>query len=498
MRIAVSKVIVLGGGSAGFLAAIALKAKLPELAVTVIRSKDIGIIGVGEGSTVALTDYLHRYLSVPARQFFEVAQPVWKLGLRFVWGPRPYFNYTFNPLQLDGRPAGLRRVKGYYADELMEYEDPVSAMMTLDRVFPRGAGGAPSFHANFAYHFENEKFVRFLEDYARRLGVNILDETVREVEQSEAGIDALRMDSGRTETADLFVDSSGFSSVLLGNALGVPFISYQDSLFCDRAVVGGWDRSDEPIHPYTTCETMDCGWCWQIEHEHRVNRGYVYCSAFVSDDEAEREFRGKNPKLGPTRVVKFRSGRYEECWAKNVVAVGNAGGFVEPLEATALGAIAQQSRTLADLLIDGDRVVTDAARRHYNLYHGRYWDSIRNFLAVHYRFNTRLQTPFWAECREKTDLAGAQEIVEVYRDNGPTFLFAATLFAPADQFGPAGYVAMLLGQKVPYRAVHEPDAAERRAWESFRQLQKDFALNAMTVRETLSAIRSPSWDWGRR
>jgi tryptophan halogenase len=183
---------------------------------------------------------------------------------------------------------------------------------------------------------------------------------------------------------------------------------------------------------------------------------------------------------------------------KNVVAIGNASGFVEPLEATALGAIGQQSRTLADLLIDGDRVVTDAARRHYNLYHGRYWDSIRNFLAVHYRFNARVQTPFWIECQEKTDLAGAEEIVAVYRENGPTFLFGATLFTPADQFGPAGYVAMLLGQKVAHQAVHQADAPERRAWESFRELQKQFALGAMTVPETLAAIRSPNWSWERR
>ena len=498
MRIPVSKVVVLGGGSAGFLAAIALKTKLPALQVVVIRSKDIGIIGVGEGSTASLTDFLHRYLNIPARQFFEIAQPVWKLGLRFLWGPRPYFNYTFNPLQLDGKPAGLRRVKGFYCDELLEYEDPVSAMMTHDRVFARGPGGGPSLHSNFAYHFENEKFVRFLQGYGQALGVNILDDTVLGVEQGEAGVQGLRLASGRTETADLFVDCSGFISVLLGKALGVPFISYQDSLFCDRAVIGGWDRTDEPIHPYTTCQTMDSGWCWQIEHENRINRGYVYCSAFISDGQAEREFRQKNSKLGPTRIVKFLSGRYRECWVNNVVAIGNANGFVEPLEATALGAIGQQSRTLADTLIDGDRIVTDAARKHYNLYHARYWDSIRNFLAVHYRFNDRLQTPFWKECQEKTNLAGAQEVIEVYRENGPTFLFSATLFDPADQFGMAGYVALLLGQKVPHLAGHRADAAELRAWETFRKLQKDFALGAMSVRDVLASIRSPQWSWEKR
>src|SRR4030095_13528653 len=121
--------------------------------------------------------------------------------------------------------------------------------------------------------------------------------------------------------------------------------------FNDRAVVGGWDRAaGEPIKPYTTCQTMNSGWCWQIEHERRVHRGYVYFSAFISDENAEREFRAACPRVGPTRIVKFVSGRYERNWVKNVVAIGNASGFVEPLEATALGVIAMQCRLLAGSL----------------------------------------------------------------------------------------------------------------------------------------------------
>jgi len=479
------------------MAAIALRCRLPAVQVTVVRSREIGIIGVGEGSTASLSDFLHRYLRIPPKQFFEIAQPTWKLGLKFIWGSRPYFNYTFNPLQLDGKPAGLRRVKAFYCDDVMEYEDPMSALMTHDRIFERRPAGDPAIHITLAYHFENEKFVRYLEAYALALGVRILDDTVSHVEQDETGIRTLRLASGQSQDAELFVDCSGFVSLLLGKTLGVPFVSFENSLFCDRAVVGGWDRTDEPIHPYTTCETMDCGWCWQIEHEARINRGYVYSSAFISDDEAEREFRGKNPKVGPTRIVKFVSGRYRQCWVKNVVAIGNANGFVEPLEATALGAIAQQSRTLADTLVDGDCVVTDSARKHYGLYHGRYWDAIRDFLAIHYRFNTRLDTPFWRECRQRTDLAGAEAVLEVYRDNGPSFLFSATLLDPADQFGMSGYLALLVGQKVPHRAMHRAHESELKAWEALRQRHRDAALRAMTVKQALDAIRSPMWSWER-
>src|SRR6185436_16833377 len=130
------------------------------------------------------------------------------------------------------------------------------------------------------------------------------------------------------------------------------------TLFCDRAVVGGWNRSesvDPIIKPYTTCETMDSGWCWQIEHVNRINRGYVYASSFISDEEAEREFRARNPKVGPTRLVKFVSGRRERGWVKNVVGIANSYGFVEPLESTSLGVICDQCQNLAGSLMDSDR-----------------------------------------------------------------------------------------------------------------------------------------------
>src|SRR5687767_6967268 len=150
----VQKVIVLGGGSAGFMAAAALKTKAPWLRVVVIRSKDIGIIGVGEGSTVVLTRFLHDYLRVGWRRFMDVARPTWKLGLRFLWGPRPCFNYTFSD-GLETKVEGLPRPVGFFCDERMEYEEPVSAFMTHDKVFARRPDGNPHFHTSFAYHFEN-------------------------------------------------------------------------------------------------------------------------------------------------------------------------------------------------------------------------------------------------------------------------------------------------------------------------------------------------------
>ena len=149
-----------------------------------------------------------------------------------------------------------------------------------------------------------------MENLSRSLGIRMIDATVTP-ERGPEGIAALVTPEGGRITGDLYVDASGFRSELLGRTLGEPFISYADTLFCDRAVIAGWPRTNEVVKPYTTVETMASGWCWQIEHENFLNRGYVYSSRFISDEAALAEFREKNPKLATEpRVVKFRSGRH--------------------------------------------------------------------------------------------------------------------------------------------------------------------------------------------
>lgn len=492
---AVKKVIVLGGGSAGFMAALALKSKLPALDVLVIRSKDIGIIGVGEGSTGALVTFLHNYLGVGLKKFHQTAQPVWKMGLHFQWGKRPWFHYQFGP-GMEARLPDLPKTLGYYCDEDVADAEIYSAMMSRNRVFERTPNGGIKFHNAFSYHFENEKFVTFLEEFAIGRGVRTLDDTVVEVKQNDAGVSGLVLKSGQTETADLYVDASGFISLLLNKTLGEPFIDYKSALFCNRAVVGGWDRgADEPIQPYTVCETMNSGWCWRIDHIGRINRGYVYSSDFISDEEAEREFREKNPKLTKTRIVKFVTGRYERGWIKNVIAIGNSSGFVEPLQATALGVIAIQSGLIAEALAEADLQPRAAQQNRYNDFHARNWDSIRDFLAMHYRYNDRIDTPFWRAAQNDVPLGRAQAIVDFYREVGPSNLWWETLFDPFDQFKMNGYAAVLVGMKVPYQRSHTPSAAELSRWETKRAATKAAAERALTTEQALALINSPKWKW---
>jgi tryptophan halogenase len=489
----IQHILVLGGGSAGFLVAITLKHRLPQLRVTVLRSKDIGIIGVGESTTIPLVNHLHEYLRMDLTEFYRLVQPTHKLAIRFLWGPRPYFDYGLN-FQLDLRYQGFSKVIGYYSGDTLDF-GRLSALMTRNKVFLRLPDGRPNYNRDPAYHLQNVPFVAFLEQYAQRQGVEIVDDTVVDVPQNDAGVAGLVLSSGTTLTADLYVDCSGFRSLLLGKALGEPFVSFKRSLFNDRAVIGPWKRTDEPIQPYTTAETMNAGWCWRIEHVDRVDRGYVYSSDFISDEEAEREFRQKNPKATETRTVKFVSGRHERAWVKNVVAIGNASSFVEPLESTALGVICLDSHALAESLADVDRVVRPTQVRLYNERGALLVDLVRRFLAVHYKFNTRLQTPFWRACVADVDLVGAEEYVEFYKEVGPSTLWRQMVLDGRDPFGFEGYLSMMIGMNIPYRRTYTIPEHEQRAWtELYNQWQAD-AEQALTVEETLRWVRSAGWWW---
>ena len=495
----ISRVIVLGGGSAGFLAGLSLKKVLPNLPVTIIRSKDIGIIGVGEGTTVAVPNFLHAFLGLNSLEFVRDARPTYKLGIKFLWGPRPHFNYTFGP-QFDMRYAALSKPTGFYCeddDDAAAHAAINSALMTQGRAFIRQPDGSPGVRNDVAYHIENADFVRCLESHAARFGVDIVDDTVTGVDRGADGeVTVLHCRDSGPQRAGLFVDCSGFFSYLLGKTLGEPYLPFKSSLFCDRAVVGGWARgpeAEEPILPYTTAETMEAGWCWKIEHENRVNRGYVYSSGFITDEQAEREFRQKNPRVEATRVVKFISGRYERGWVKNVVAIGNSSGFVEPLESTSLGAICNECHSLANSLADADLRPGPAMAGIFNRRTAQIWDEIRRFLAIHYKFNTRLDTPFWRAARSDTDLAGAETFVEYYQENGPSAIWGKALVGGEDVFGTEGYLAMMVGQKVPTRRPFAPGDRERQLWKAIVESNRAAARAGLTVRQSLDVIHSPRW-----
>ncbi len=468
---------------------------MPVLNVTVLHSSKIPIIGVGEGSTLTMPVFLHGYLGIDPGLFHRTVRPTYKLGIRFLWGPRERFHYTFTP-QLDAFVPSLPRPNGFYCQNDFDFGDISGALAAHQMAFERQADGGPAVHTNVAYHLENETFVQFLEGHARSIGVEILDNLVEGVEEDEQGIKELKLADGSVAKADLYVDCSGFRSELLGRTFREPFENYESSLPCDRAVAGGWKRETEPLLPFTTAETMNAGWAWQIEHDHVINRGYVYSSSFLSDDEAEREFREKNPKITDTRVITFDSGAYQRNWVKNVVALGNSSGFVEPLEATALAVICDHAAKLVHVLADSNLSFNSVSTNYYNQYCQKTWSAIRRFLAMHYRFNTRIETDFWKHCWNEIDLAGAEEIVDYYQACGPATLWANWAMGSNDPFGWEGYLVMLVGQNVPHqREDYVPSETEKLAWRGYMANLHQRAQNGLSMAESVKMIRSPQWGW---
>ena len=492
----IQNILVLGAGSAGLLSALSLKKKFPQLTVRVVRSSEMGVIGVGEGTTPAMPRHLFDHLGMNPATFYARAEPTWKLGIRFLWGPREHFDYTFSN-QLDAQWNNLPRPNGFYAHDEFRWNDLQAALMADGKAFPRNPrGGGPDMSGGFGFHIENKKLVETLEIMAAELGVTFTEGKVSGTERGPGGLSALLLDDGQRLEADFFIDCSGFRSELLGRALAEPFVSYDRALFCDRAVIGGWERTTEPILPYTIAETMEAGWAWQIEHEHHINRGYVYCSQFISDDEACAEFQRKNPQAPASpRVVKFRSGRYARVWVDNVVAIGNAAGFVEPLEATALMVVTQQCQHLTTMLEHTAMQPTPTGRALFNKLIVESFDDTRDFLALHYKLNTRLDNPFWRHCVADTDMGGLGPLLDFYKENGPTGVARYTLPTQMSNFGIEGYLVMLVGNKAPYKARHVATSAEQHAWTTNRSAYMATALQGLTVAESLRIIRSPQWRW---
>lgn len=492
----ISKMLVLGGGSAGLLAAITLKRGFPQCQVKCVRSKEIGVIGVGEGTTITFPWYLHTVLGLSPKVFFERAQPTWKLGIKFIWGSRGKFNYSFTT-QLDRQWPDLPRPNGFYCLDDVSDINFQSACMSRDKVFPFDAGGGLRTDVYLpAYHIENVKLVAYFEWLAAELGIELIDGIMRQAGRDGENVTYIELESGERHTADLYIDASGFRNELVGKTLAEPFVSFGDTLYCDRAIVASRERNPgEAIEPYTTAETYDNGWCWRIDHEHHINRGYVHCSQYMSEDQAEAEFRRKNPNFGPSRVVRFRSGRYQRSWVGNVVAVGNAGGFVEPLEATALMLLCAQCRNLVQMLMDCFLIPAPSTRQLHNEFIGAHWDDTRNFLGIHYRYNTLLDTPFWRHCRETVPLHGLQSFLDYYTEHGPSLVPKAMCLRESNLFGLDGYYALLVGMNVPYTRTYKPTAEEIRRWQAYKQRFAREAENAASIRQAIDIMRKPDWVW---
>lgn len=438
------KIAIVGGGSAGYLAALTLRAFHPTTDITLIESSKIPIIGVGEATTSEIVPFLHGVLGFDPAEFYREVLPTWKLGIKFLWGPpeTSFFNYPF-----DRGPL----LEAYHFEGHARNSTLLSALMSADRVPVLTNDGSPTSLLSklpFAYHLDNKKFVQYLQKKAAERNIRHLDREIVDVVICPDGqtIDSLITSDGHVLKYDFYVDCTGYRSFLMEKKLGASFQSYQSSLFTDSAIVADAPCIG-PIKPYTTAETMDNGWCWNIPQRDEDHLGYVFSSAFCSPDEAMAEMQSKHPNLKGFRRVKFRSGRLDHYVKGNVAAIGNSYGFVEPLESTGIFVICRESLLLAQNL---DMLQSDPSTRDFmNSSVAEMWDYLRWFLAIHYRFNTRSNSPFWQECRTHADISGAAGHLAAFKKEAPLH-FHSTDAGPCGghNFNEYGYDVMLLGQSV--------------------------------------------------
>lgn len=401
------RVVILGGGSAGWITACLLHHRWGAHggSVTLVESPDIGIIGVGEGSTPQLKAFFD-HLGIAEGEWMAACDATYKLGIRFAgWSERPGFESYFHPfpgpVDLHSEPGFVRNCllarRGFTVPAHPDQWFLATRLAAL-RKGPYPAENFP-FAPSYGYHFDAHRLGGFLRDWSCARGVEHVAARVAEVELREGGdVAALLLEDGRQIEGDFFVDCSGFGSVIAQQALGVPFLSYGDTLFNDRAVVLPTEHR-APWHPQTDSIAMRAGWRWSIPLTARVGNGYVYSSRYISDEEAEAELRaaiGMEGAAQQARVIRMKVGRVARSWHGNCLAAGLAQGFIEPLEATALHIVIATALEFAEALEQGG--FTPARRDDFNAAIGARYDGIRDYILAHYRMNQRSDTPYWRDC----------------------------------------------------------------------------------------------------
>lgn len=397
------RVVVLGGGSAGWITACLLAKEWGAAQVTVIESPEIGIIGVGEGSTPQLKA-LFDHLGIAEAEWMVACDATFKLGIRFHgWSERSGFETYFHPFP---GPVDLHTEPGFTRNcalarrgfQVPAHPDGwfLATRLANEGKRPHPASNFP-FPPSYGYHFDAYKLGAFLRDWSVGQGVTHLARKVEEVALTPEGdVAALVLGGGDRIEGDIFVDCSGFRSLIMQQALGEPFVSYAEGLFNDRAVVLP-TAAPTDFRPQTEAHAMRAGWRWSIPLTVRTGNGYVYSSRFLSDAEAEAELRaatGVSDEVA-ARVLALKVGRVERSWSRNCLAAGLAQGFVEPLEATALHIVIATALEFAQAYTAGG--FTAQHRDSFNSAIAARYDGIRDYIVAHYRMNQRTDTAYWRE-----------------------------------------------------------------------------------------------------
>ncbi len=445
----IRRVVIAGGGTAGWMAAAALARALGKVVdITLVESEEIGTIGVGEATIPTLMTF-HRLLQINEQEFMAATQATVKLGISFEnWreaGHKYFHSFgttgkdhwmaNFVHFWLRGRREG---VAGPYDDYCVEL---LAALEGRFAHLPRNG-------INYAYHLDAGLYARYLRGFSEALGARRVEGRIAAVETDDASgyITALAMADGSRIEGDLFIDCTGFRAMLIGQALNVGFEDWSHWLPNDRAFAMPTASVGDAV-PYTRSIAGEAGWQWRIPLQHRVGNGIVYSSRHMSDDDAREALLGsvEGEALREPLQIRFRPGKRLKCWHRNCVALGLAAGFVEPLESTTIHMI---QRGIVRLLQSFPDVIDP---RHVAAYNAQLDDElqhVRDFVILHYHVTDRRDTPYWRMLADMDVPASLGDRIALFRETGNVF------HAPMELFAENSWIQVMMGQGIMPRQYH--------------------------------------------
>ena len=446
----VRRIVVAGGGTAGWMAAAAIARTMGRtVEVTLVESEAIGTIGVGESTIPPLVTY-NRLLGINEAEFMRATQATFKLGILFDgWrdGTDRYF-HSFGTTGKDHWSAGFQHywLHGLTKGHTRPYDD---YCMELVAAMRGKFAHLPDEGMNYAYQLDSGLYAKFLRAMAEKDGTTRVEGRIAHVELDPAtgDIAALRLDGDRRVEGDLFLDCTGFRALLIEGALHAGFDDWTHWLPCDAAIAVQTENVRAPV-PYTRAMAHDAGWQWRIPLQHRTGNGIVYCSRYLSKDDAQARLLGnvEGRVLTEPNVLRFVTGARRRQWHRNCVAIGLSGGFMEPLESTSIHLI--QRAILRLIRMMPLRGVSPADVAEFNDQQHQDMLQIRDFLILHYKATSRDDSPFWRYVREMPVPDSLQQKIDLFRETARVFRRNEELFAENS------WVQVMMGQGIAPQSHH--------------------------------------------
>ncbi len=447
----VRRVIIAGGGTAGWMVAAGLSKSLGKLLdIKLIESDEIGTVGVGEATIPTLMNF-HHVMEINEQEFMAETMATFKLGISFEnWrNVGEDYIHSFGVTGTDHWTAGFqhfwhkgreRGLAGDYGDYCLELK------ASLENKFAH----LPKNGMNYAYHMDAGRYAKFLRKFSERFGVQRIEGKISEVRKdlNTGDIRALRLDSGAELEGDLFIDCTGFRALLIGETMGVGYDDWSHWLFNDSAVALQTKSVGDAI-PLTRAIAHDAGWQWRIPLQHRVGNGIVYSSRHMADDDAIRHLQAnvQGEALMTPRVIRFKPGQRKQTWKNNVVAIGLASGFLEPIESTSIHLIQRGILRLLQMFPQDGISQADIAE--YNKQADAEISHIRDFIIAHYCVTNRRDTPYWRAAAEMAIPPSLQHRIDLFRETGRVFRLSNELFAENS------WIQVLLGQGIHPASHHQ-------------------------------------------